>query len=317
MAVHAEQAFTHRRPVFLAQLGFLARVDGHHLVFCEPFLILQKSGHQRRHRGVFTHHQHLGVAAGVKAHKVGFQLAQFFQACTQHHPLAFAQGGVARLVALGLELQRQRTNLLAPVQHQRLDQACTHRALQVKVGHDVREVHLAFVLACAHIVVRCGREVHLHKAPPFGGGDAAQAFLPFHLGGLALALELVDVVRFVVEHHQLGQPGQKLQHIAARITTVQHVQAVAGSAAWCERQHGVDHLLRFWRCAGRAHGIRVLHIVRPIALGQQVPVADGDHAVAGGFQANLAPAAHVAAHKGKHRVTVRFGDEQVGKLRHI
>ena len=45
---------------------------------------------------------------------------------------------------------------------------------------------------------------------------------------------------------------------------------------------------------------------------EQVPVGDGNHAVAGGFQADLGLAADVAAHKGKHQLAVRLGDEQVG-----
>ncbi|MNV00820.1 hypothetical protein D3C71_910040 [compost metagenome] len=141
------------------------------------------------------------MAARVYLGKVGLQLAQLLQARTQHHPLAFAQRGVARLVPLGLELQGQRANLLAPIQHQRLHQSRAHGALQIKVHHDVREVQLAFVFAAAHVVVGCGRKVHLHKTPPLGGGNAAQALLPFHFGGFAFALELVDVVRLVVEHH--------------------------------------------------------------------------------------------------------------------
>jgi hypothetical protein len=72
----------------------------------------------------------------------------------------------------------------------------------------VRKVQLLLVLAAAHVVVRRGRKVHLHKAPPLAFGNARQAFLPLHLGHFALALELVDVVRLVVEHHQLGQSGQ-------------------------------------------------------------------------------------------------------------
>ena len=229
--VHAEQPFAHGRPVLLAQLGLLARVNGHHLVGVQTFLVLQERSHQRRHRGVLAHHQHLGVARRVDAGKVCLQLAQFFEASPQHYALALTQHGVARLVALGFELQRQCAYLFAPVQHQRLDQPGAHGCLQVKVGDDVRKVQLLLVLAAAHVVVRRGRKVHLHKASALGFGDPAQALLPLHLGHLALALELVNVVRLVVEHHQLRQSGQKLQHVAARIAAVEHVQAVARGAA--------------------------------------------------------------------------------------
>ena len=118
VVVHAEQALTHRCPVFFAQLGFFARVDGHHLVFAQAFLVAQELGHQRRHGGVFADHQHLGVAVRIDGRKVFFQLAQLGQACPKHHPLAFAQGGVTRFIALGLELQRQCADFLAAVQHQ-------------------------------------------------------------------------------------------------------------------------------------------------------------------------------------------------------
>ena len=55
------------------------------------------------------------MATLVNLGKVRLQLAQLLQASPQHHALAFAQRGVARFVPLGFELQRQRTNLLAPV----------------------------------------------------------------------------------------------------------------------------------------------------------------------------------------------------------
>ena len=176
----------------------------------------------------------------------------------------------------------------------------------------MREVQLALVLAAAHVVVRRGRKVHLHKTSPLGGGNAAQALLPLHLGGFAFALELVDVVRLVVEHHQLGQARQKLQHIAPRIAAVQHIQAVACGAAWRQRQHGTHHQVRVQR---RAQGLHVFHfVIQHLTLGQQMPVGDGNHAVAGGFQANLGLAAHIAAHKGKHRIAVGLRHKQVSKL---
>ena len=40
MLVHVEQALAHRGPVFFAQLGFFARVNGHHLVFAQALLVL-------------------------------------------------------------------------------------------------------------------------------------------------------------------------------------------------------------------------------------------------------------------------------------
>ena len=48
-----------------------------------------------------------------------------------------------------------------------------------------------------------------------------------------------------------------------------------------------------------------------------MPVGDSDHAVARGLQADLSLAAHIATHKAKHQFTVCFGNEQLGKLRHI
>ena len=144
------------------------------------------------------------MAQRINARKICFQLFQFLQSGTQHHALAFAQAGIAVLVALRLEFQRQRADFLAPVQHQRFHQPGAHRAFQIKVGDDVREVQLAFVPAQANIVVRRGGKIHLHKASAFALGNAAQAFLPFHLAGLAFFLQLVDVMRLVVEHHQIG-----------------------------------------------------------------------------------------------------------------
>ena len=138
--------------------------------------------------------------------------------------------------------------------------------------------------------------------------------MPLHLSGFTLAFELVDVVRLVVEHHQLGQPSQIFQHIAPRITPVQHIQAVARGTTRHQRQHGGHHIVRGQRCA---KCFDLFHILQHITLGQQMPVGDGDHPVAGGFQANLVLAAHVAAHKSKHGFAVRIGDKQIGKQCHV
>jgi len=52
----------------------------------------------------------------------------------------------------------------------------------------------------------------------------------------------VNVVRLVVEHHQVRQPGQIVEHVAARISPVQHFQAVAGCLAGRNRQQRADDL---------------------------------------------------------------------------
>ncbi|OIQ72475.1 hypothetical protein GALL_459010 [mine drainage metagenome] len=124
----------------------------------------------------------------------------------------------------------------------------------------------------------------------------------------------MNVVCLVVEHHQLGQIGQKLQHIAACVAPIQHLQAVAGGTTGRERQHGIDHLLRVKR---RTQGLHVFHLIQCIALIEQMPIGDGNHAVAGGFQTNLGLAADVASHKGKHGVAVGVRDKQVRKLRNV
>ena len=68
-------------------------------------------------------------------------------------------------------------------------------------------------------------------------------------GGLAFALEFVDVVRLVVEHHQLGQFGQVAQHTLPRAQRRSSTSsAVAGGAARRQRQHRVHHLLGWQRC---------------------------------------------------------------------
>ncbi len=134
--IDVEQALAHGCPVSFTQLGFFARVDGHHLVLAQP-LVLQKLAHQRRHSGVFAHHPHFGVAVGVDAGKICLQLAQLMQTRPQHHPLALTEHGLSVLVAFGFEGQRQRTHLFALVQHQRLDQSRTHGGFEVKVGDDV------------------------------------------------------------------------------------------------------------------------------------------------------------------------------------
>ena len=123
----------------------------------------------------------------------------------------------------------------------------------------------------------------------------------------------MNVVRLVVEHHQLRQTRQKLQHIAACVTAVQHVQAVARGAARRERQHRVDDMLRLQRRAKRLDVFNVCFNVQRITVIEQMPVGDRNHPVAGGLQANLGFAAHVAAHKRKHAFPVSVRNEQVGK----
>ena len=48
-----------------------------------------------------------------------------------------------------------------------------------------------------------------------------------------------------------------------------------------------------------------------------MPIGDGQHAIARGLQADFFFAAYIAAHKGKHRIALRLGDEQIRKLHYI
>ena len=132
--------------------------------------------------------------------------------------MAFRQGRVAVFIPIRLEIQfgiRQRPDFLALIEDERLDQAHFHGLFQVKIHDDMGEVGQGNVFPCSNLVVRRGGKIHLNEAMLFGVSDQVQAFLPFYLVDFAFLFEVVDMVRFIIEHHQTRQVFQVIKDIAA------------------------------------------------------------------------------------------------------
>ena len=169
----------------------------------------------------------------------------------------------------------------------------------------MREIGLALVFPRADIVVGRGRKIDLHEAAPLFLGDARQAFLPFDFAGLAFFLHFVDVMCLVVEYHQRRQRGQVVEHAAARVASIQHLQTVAGRLSWCQAQHVGDHPLRIGqrpRCLDFRFGLL-------LAFHQCMPVGDSDQAVARGLEADFILDAKIAAHEAEHQFPFALGNE--------
>ncbi|MFD2837073.1 hypothetical protein ACFS3C_12290 [Azotobacter vinelandii] len=160
----------------LRGLQLAARVDAHHLVPGQP-LVHQKNRTTCGDTPVSSQTTSIfGYRVGSMAAKSASSLRSFCRPARNITRWPSLKDRIAVDVALGLELQRQRADLLAPVEYQRFHQSRSHGRLQVEVGDDVREVQLLPVPAVAHVVVRRGREVHLREAPPLALGDQHQAF---------------------------------------------------------------------------------------------------------------------------------------------
>ena len=229
------------------------------------------------------------------------------QTGAQHYALSIGERRVAVGIAFCLEFQRQGADLLAPVEYQRLDQPGAHGGLEIEVHHDVREIGLALVFPHSDIVVGRCRKIDLHEAAPLFLGDSRQAFLPLDFAGLALFLHFVDVMRLVVEYHQRRQRGQVVEHAAARVAPIQHLQTVAGRLARRQWQHVGDHPLRIGqrtRCLDFRFGLI-------LAFHQCMPVGDGDQSVARGLEADFILDAEIAAHEAEYQFPVALGNEQL------
>lgn len=99
---------------------------------------------------------------------------------------------------------------------------------------------------------------------------------------------------------------------------VQHVQAVARRAARRQRQRRVgDHMRLGAHAAGGSLVVLILRQRLLAGFGQQVPVGDGDQAVAGGLQSDLRLGADVAPHELGKALAPGRRDEQLGMGGHV
>ncbi len=157
----------------------------------------------------------------------------------------------------------------------------------------------------------------MYEAPTLVTCDATEAVLPLHLRCLTFSLELVDVVRLVVEDHQLRQIHEILQSVPSGIAPIQDLERVARRAARSQRKHGVDDGRRVGQTSWCHHfGLLSLQQVN-VRIQQQMPIGDCQQAVSGRLEADVVLGAHVAAHEREYGLTVSVRNEELSLSRQV
>ena len=165
----------------------------------------------------------------------------------------------------------------------------------------MREKVFLHLAACAGGGVGRGGEVQLEEVS-LVSRDEVESFLPFHLFDFPGFLVFVDVVRLVIDDHQVGQRGQVVQLGSAQVGVVKSVKGIAGGNSRTCGQQLVNHGLR-----GIALGGFLV-----FSAHEEVPVGEGDQPAAGHLPADAVLLAyHVVLKEAENFVSIGGRHEQI------
>ena len=179
-----------------------------------------------------------------------------------------------------------------------------HGGGEVEIRHDVWEVMFHLLLSASAGVIRSSREVYLEESFPFRLGDVVQSPLPFHFLHFAGHFVLVDVVGFVVNHHQVRHLCQVFQFVATQVLAVEGIQCITGTDARTERKNVFDD---GWRCIG-IFLFRLFFFITE----EEVPVGQANETVARNLSSDAVFFAHyIVLNETKYFVTILGRNEKV------
>ncbi len=196
--------------------------------------------------------------------------------------------------------------LLPPVDEERLHQSFAYGGGEVEVDDDVGEIALRQSLSRAYSVIGRGREIHLHETAALASSDGVEAALPLHLLHLAVALQLVYVMRLIVDDHQVGERSEIVYLVATERPVVERTERVAGSHARAYRQQVAHELL----VLGIRDNSADVGLIVELTL-EKMPVGQGDEALTGGLAADaILLSHHIVLYKTEHLLPVLWRQEK-------